>query len=87
VAHSCNPSYSGDRDQEDWGLSQSQEDSSGDHILKIFNTKKGWQSDSAVEHMASKCEALSSSLVLKNNHMEKKQSRISKGKREKSLRS
>jgi hypothetical protein len=47
VAHACNPSYSGGRDQEDHGLKPAQENSSQDPILKIPNTKKGWQSGSS----------------------------------------
>jgi hypothetical protein len=39
VAHACNPSYSGDRDQEDWG-------SKPDPILKKPIAKKGWWSGS-----------------------------------------
>jgi hypothetical protein len=41
VAHACNPSYLGSRDQEDFGLRPVQENSSGDLISKIPNTKKG----------------------------------------------
>jgi hypothetical protein len=39
VAHTCNPSYSGDRDQEDHGLKPAQENSSQDPILKKPITK------------------------------------------------
>jgi hypothetical protein len=38
VAHACNPSYSGSRDQEDFGLNPAQANSSWDPI-----TKKGWR--------------------------------------------
>jgi hypothetical protein len=41
VAHTCNPSYSGDRDEEDRGLKPAWEKSLQDPIFKIFNTKKG----------------------------------------------
>jgi hypothetical protein len=34
VAHACNPSYSGDRDQDDQGLKPAQANSSQDPILK-----------------------------------------------------
>jgi hypothetical protein len=40
VAHACNPSYSGGRDQEDQGLKPAQANSSRDLTLKIPNTKK-----------------------------------------------
>jgi hypothetical protein len=46
VAHICNPSYSGGRDQEDCGSKPAQGNSSGDPISKIANTKKGWWSGS-----------------------------------------
>jgi hypothetical protein len=43
VAHACNPSYSGGRDQEDCGSKPVQANSSTRHYLekKAF-TKKGW---------------------------------------------
>jgi hypothetical protein len=41
VAHACNPSYSGGRDQEDHGMKSDGANSLGDPILKITNTKKG----------------------------------------------
>jgi hypothetical protein len=41
VAHSCNPSYSGGRDQEDHGLKPAQANSSKDPIMKKLITKKG----------------------------------------------
>jgi hypothetical protein len=42
VAHTCNPSYSGGRDQEDRGSKPAQANSSGDPISKkIFHKKKG----------------------------------------------
>jgi hypothetical protein len=34
VAHTCNPTYSGGRDQEDYGLKPTQENSLQDPILK-----------------------------------------------------
>jgi hypothetical protein len=40
VAHTCNPSYSGGRDQEDHSLTQAQANSSRDPISKIPNTKR-----------------------------------------------
>jgi hypothetical protein len=41
VAHTCNPSYSGGRDQEDCGLKPARANSSRDSISKIPITKKG----------------------------------------------
>jgi hypothetical protein len=41
VAHDCNPSYSGGRDQEDRGSKPSEANCSGDHISKKPFTKKG----------------------------------------------
>jgi hypothetical protein len=40
VAHTCNPSYSGGRDQEDNGFKPAQTNSSQDPISKISNTKR-----------------------------------------------
>jgi hypothetical protein len=47
VAHACNPSYLGGRDQEDGGLRPAWSNSSQDTILKTPNTKKNWQSGSS----------------------------------------
>jgi hypothetical protein len=47
VAHTCRPSYSGDRDQEDHSSKPAQTNCSQDPISKIPNTKKGWQSGSS----------------------------------------
>jgi hypothetical protein len=47
TALACNPSYSGNRDQEDHGSTPVQENSLQDCISKITNTKKGWQSTSS----------------------------------------
>jgi hypothetical protein len=44
VAHICNPSYSGGRDQEDGGSKPAQATSSQDPISKKASTKKGWWS-------------------------------------------
>jgi hypothetical protein len=55
VAYTCNPSYSGSRNQEDHGLKPAQENSSGDPISKnkkqtnkkkTQHNKKGWWSGS-----------------------------------------
>jgi hypothetical protein len=40
VAHACNPTYSGRRDEEDHGLKTSQTNSSRASISKIPNTKR-----------------------------------------------
>jgi hypothetical protein len=40
LAHTCNPSYSGSRDQEDHGLKPARANSSQDPISKIPNTKR-----------------------------------------------
>jgi hypothetical protein len=59
VTHAYNPSYSGDRDQQDNILKPSPGKCSWDPILKILNIKKGWRVVQVVEHLPSKCEALS----------------------------
>jgi hypothetical protein len=41
VAHTCNPSYSGDQDQEDHGSKLPWENCFQDPILKIPNAKQG----------------------------------------------
>jgi hypothetical protein len=46
VAQACNPSYSGNRDQEDLGSNSARANSSPDPILKKPITKKGWLSGS-----------------------------------------
>jgi hypothetical protein len=46
VAHACDPSYSGGRDQEDPGLKPGRANNSRDHILKKSFTTKGWWSGS-----------------------------------------
>jgi hypothetical protein len=60
MAHTCNPSYSGGRDQEIHGLSQP-----GQIVLKtlsrkILSQKRAGAVAQVVEHLPSKCEALSS---------------------------
>jgi hypothetical protein len=44
VAHACNPSYSGGRDEENHSSKSAQANSSRDLISKKPITKKGWQS-------------------------------------------
>jgi hypothetical protein len=46
VAHTCSPSYSGGREQENHSLKPVQANSLRDPILKIPNTEKGWWSGS-----------------------------------------
>jgi hypothetical protein len=46
VAHACNPTYSGGRDQEDRGLKPPQANSSWDPTLKNRSQKQGWWSGS-----------------------------------------
>jgi hypothetical protein len=41
VAHTCNPSLSGGRDQEDHGSKPAQANSAEDPVLKTPNTKTG----------------------------------------------
>jgi hypothetical protein len=45
VAHACNSSYSGGRDQEDHSLKPAQGNSSRDPTLGKKNHKKSWWSD------------------------------------------
>jgi hypothetical protein len=62
VAHACNPSYLGGRDQEDFTLKTVQA-----NILKIKRADRVAQ---VVEHLPSKGKALSSSPILpKKNHI------------------
>jgi hypothetical protein len=61
VAHACNPSYSGGRDQEGHGSKPAWANISRDPISKKPFTKKGWQNGpSGGEYLPSKCEVLSS---------------------------
>jgi hypothetical protein len=52
VAHTCNPSYSGGRDQEDHILKSAQANSVRDPILKTLNSKTDWQSGSSGRELA-----------------------------------
>jgi hypothetical protein len=61
VAYTCNPSYSGGRDQEDHSSKPAWTNSSQDPILKIFDTKKGWCMAQVVESLPSKDDTLISS--------------------------
>jgi hypothetical protein len=46
MAHTCNPSYSRGRDEEDHGLRSALLNGLPGPVSKILNTKKGWCSDS-----------------------------------------
>jgi hypothetical protein len=60
VAHVCNPSYWGCRDQEDQGWKPAQGNSKEDPISEIASAR--WTSGVAqvIQHLLCKCEALSS---------------------------
>jgi hypothetical protein len=60
VAHACNPSYSGGRDQEDRGLKPAEANSSWDSILKNLNQKRAGGVTQVLAHLPNECEALSS---------------------------
>jgi hypothetical protein len=47
VAHTCNPSYSGGRDQEDYSSKPAQANNSWECISKIPMRKMGWQNGSS----------------------------------------
>jgi hypothetical protein len=47
VAHTCNPSYSGGRDQEDQGLRPTRANNSQDPICKITRAKMDWRCGSS----------------------------------------
>jgi hypothetical protein len=56
VAHSCHPSYSRGRDQEDCGL-RLDSDRNSRPISKITKAKQGWKWSSSGTHLSSKYEA------------------------------
>jgi hypothetical protein len=58
VAHTCNPTYSGGRDQEDCGSKPAQANRSQDPILKKTPHKKDDEVAYVVEHLPSKYESL-----------------------------
>jgi hypothetical protein len=60
VAHTCNPSYSGGRDQEDHSLRPALANSSQDPISNILNTRKRAGVTQVIEHLPGKYEALNS---------------------------
>jgi hypothetical protein len=57
VAHACNPSYSGGREQEDHGPKAVQANSSQDSILKKPDTERAYGVVQVVKCLPSKCEA------------------------------
>jgi hypothetical protein len=54
VAHNCNPSYLGGRDQEDHIWKPAQANSSRDLILEILNTKSIGRKAQVVERLPNK---------------------------------
>jgi hypothetical protein len=60
VAHACNPSFSGGRDQEDRGLKPAWANSLVVPISKIPTQKRASRVVQVVDFLPSKCEALSS---------------------------
>jgi hypothetical protein len=46
VAHACNPSLSGCRDQEDQGLKPGQANSLRTYLKKLYHKKLGWWNSS-----------------------------------------
>jgi uncharacterized protein YaiL (DUF2058 family) len=74
----CNPSYSGGRNQEDYGLKPAQRNNSQNPISKIAKTKEAGGVAQVIDDLSSKCEALSSNLsTVKKIH--KKQKRNKQG--------
>jgi hypothetical protein len=60
ATHICNPRYLRGKNQKDHGSKPARTNSSQDPILKTPNTKKDGGVVQVVEHLPSKCEALSS---------------------------
>jgi hypothetical protein len=60
LAHACNPSYSGGRDQEDNCSKLARANSLQDPISKVLNTKRAEGVAQGVERLPTKCEAVSS---------------------------
>jgi hypothetical protein len=56
VAHTCNPSYSGDRDQEDHGLKPAQANSLRDLILKKHQRAGGVAQSVGLEFKSQYCK-------------------------------
>jgi hypothetical protein len=60
VAHTCNPHYSGGKDQEDCGSKTAQENSLWEPHLQNNQSKMDWGCGSRAEHLLYKCKGLSS---------------------------
>jgi hypothetical protein len=60
IAHTCNLSYSGGRDQEDHGLKPARTNSSQETISIIPNPKRAGRVAQVIEHPPRKPEALNS---------------------------
>jgi hypothetical protein len=60
VAHTCNPSYSGGRDQENWGWRSAWANSLWDPISKYPTQRRVGRVAQVIEHLPCKCKALSS---------------------------
>jgi hypothetical protein len=57
MAHACNPSFSGDRNEKNHRSRAAQAKGNRDHIWKILNTKKTGRVAQVVEGLPSKLEA------------------------------
>jgi hypothetical protein len=69
VAHACNPSYLGDRDQEDYGSKPDWENGLQDPILNKTNTKsRAGGVAQVIERLPSKYEVLNSNPVHHPTH-------------------
>jgi hypothetical protein len=67
VAHACNPSYKGHRDQEVPGLRPARANSSQDPISKLSTQKRADGEAQVIEHLTSMHEARSSNPVSSKN--------------------
>jgi hypothetical protein len=74
VAHTCNPSYSGGRDQEDRGLKPAWANSFQDPNLKIPDTKQGWWSGSS--DRAPSVRSLIQTQILQKKKKKRKKERL-----------
>jgi hypothetical protein len=81
VAHTCNPSYSGGRDQEDRGSKPAQINSSRDPISKKPFKQKGWLSDSSTgkhETLSSNPSDAKNKKKEKRNFKQERRTRVEK---------
>jgi hypothetical protein len=73
VAHACNPSYPGGRDQEDHSFWPAQTNSSLETLSCKYPTqKRAGKVAQVVEHLSSKCETLNSNPPKKTKKQKKK---------------